>query len=206
MAEISISIGVFDDSLSTIVVSDHIPVSQVLPYILKALSPTSDSARLPLDQWKVLLARPVDMDKTLAELGIRTGDTLHIMATHIRASHVAIVLASPHHIQPSFSVRINRSPVILGVKRDEDKVVDIDLSSALPEDKRDYISRQQAELSEIDGTWRIALHENGRAQMFINDRRLLPGQALMLTDNSLISFGPNLSRPHFQLIVRLETA
>jgi hypothetical protein len=209
MAEISVTFNILDESGQVLQVSDHTPISELLPHILRNLSSNTQAMKAMLDQSIILVARPVrDLESTLYELGVRNGDVLHIVQTHIRASSVKLTLTSPQNSVSPFYFEVDHSPALLGVHRDINKspsTLDIDLSPVLPEDKLRLISRQQAEFTEADGVWSVRLYDGAKAPMFVDNERLIPDRSIQLNDNSVLSFGSNLNRPDFQVIVRLLT-
>ncbi len=74
---------------------------------------------------------------------------------------------------------------------DEDKNIypNIDLSPYLSEHVF-KISRKQALLTEIKGSWFLSLHEEGRSPVYLKDvGRLMPGQEYEITDETRIGFG-----------------
>jgi hypothetical protein len=199
MGQISVSLHIMRDNDKIVEVSDHVPVREILPHLLKLASDQSVSSALP-ENCLLLIGRPVAfLEGTLAELGVRSGDILSIVQLHIRAASTSLLLASPRGSHPPF--QIDHSPATLG--RSEKN--DVDVSPILGAGREKTVSRQQARFFEENGTWHVRLHENASAPMFVDNQRVTTERPVALLDNDVISFGPSPNRPNLQLVVRFQS-
>jgi hypothetical protein len=207
MADISVSLNILTDSGLVIEVSDATPLKELVPQILAHLNDATQLSPVTAEQSMVFIARPItDPRRTLAQLGVRTGDTIHIVRLSTYDSQIGLELCSAPNAPSTFSIRVSHSPVVLGVLREGSQTtgpVDIDLAPYLPADKQLALSRRQAELVEEDGVWSVRLVEGAQAPLFCDGQRVTATRLTRLADRSVLAFGPSPNRPDFAIIVRL---
>lgn len=204
MAKISVTFHVIEESGMSMNVSENARVSEVLQKILTVMEEPNTSVEAIFDNYLILFARPIALehsDVSFSELGFSNGDFLHIVRTPmIVNSTLVLVSRDKQHEFP-----VSKSPSILGVGRDANKPVDIDLIEMRSEDELRLISRQQAVFQEKDGVWSVSLHPEASRPMFINNQKVGVRQAIVLKGNEVLSFGHDVDRPELQLVAQLRT-
>jgi hypothetical protein len=196
--------AVMSDTGDVLELSDHVPISALMPALLAFMR---REGQMPgLEEPQVLIGRIVsDPDRSIEEVGAQPGYVIGLFQVRLAPSRITLVLASPRGAHAPF--RVSYSPALMG--RFDRSLTghppDIDLSRALPRGKENAVSPRQAEFVEEDGVWSVQTHRDANAPVFVDGQRLLPGQPIALAENNVLSFGSSPTRPDLQLVVRFET-
>lgn len=198
--KVSLSLIVADDSGNTIEVPTDVPIGQLLERIKASLEDKEPAS------FVFYLAHEIgttndDLQKTLAEFNIKTGDALHIVRLNTGSSKLQFFLPG----EAAVAFEIAKSPCLIGRDPDDPGLrqypLDIDLSKVLPPDQHSIISRRQATFFEKNGQWWVQAHERAKAPMFVNNQRL-SDKPIRLEDEALLTIGVSQSggtNIHFNL-------
>lgn len=200
MSKQSLSLNLVTESGTYINLPDDTPLEQLIPLIREQITQAFGTH----EEHLLFVSRRIsakNIEQTLSELGITSGDALHIVTVDTGGQATRLQLFQPRSNTPWATVKT--SPATLG-RNDKGVNNDIDVSTLLPAHRRARVSRQQLTFYTEHGQWFVKLHEKANAPAFVGTVRLQDDQPVQLTDSSVISIGVSPEQAEIQFNVRLE--